>query len=208
MVNRVRLRFRKQGDLRLTSHRDLMRTVERLFRRAGVALCESEGFHPKPRVHYPASLALGMTGLEEVLEADLADDSFQPHDLLVRLNEHSVPGLEFTAAESLTTQGKKGQPRVLQFEVLLASDRVAAIRDNVADFLAASTWISQRDKKPVDIRPLVEELSLVDCQLTMRLRVVNEAGARPRDVLEALGLSADETLELDITRTQVEMVPS
>ena len=208
MVNRVRLRFNKQGDLRLTSHRDLMRTVERLFRRAGVALCESEGFHPKPRVHYPASLALGMTGLDEVLEADLADDSIQPGDLLVRLNGHSVPGLEFTAAECLTIQGKKGQPRVLQFEVSLPNDRAAEIGDKVADFLAATMWISQRDKKPVDIRRLVEELSIVDGQLTMRLRVVNEAGARPRDVLEALGLSVDETLELDITRTHVEMAPS
>jgi radical SAM-linked protein len=204
MVNRVRIRFRKQGDLRLASHRDLMRTVERLFRRAGVSVCESEGFHPKPRVHYPASLALGMTGLDEVLEVDLAE-SVEPTELLVQLNTHSVPGLEFTAVEPLPTLGKKGQPRWLRFEIPMAYESAEALRGNVAKFMAASTWVLQRENKPVDIRPLVEELSLADRVLTMRLRVVNEAGARPRDVLEALGLSADEILELDITRTQVEM---
>ena len=36
---RVRIRFAKQGDLRLIGHRDLMRTWERLFRRAGAARC-------------------------------------------------------------------------------------------------------------------------------------------------------------------------
>ena len=30
---RVRIRFRKEGDLRLISHRDLLRLFERLFRR-------------------------------------------------------------------------------------------------------------------------------------------------------------------------------
>jgi radical SAM-linked protein len=206
MVNRVRIRFRKQGDLRLASHRDLMRTVERLFRRAEVTVCESEGFHPKPRVHYPASLALGMTGLDEVLEVDLAGP-IAPNELLSRLNAHNVPGLEFTAVEPLPTQGKKGQPRWLRFEIPMTDELAEALCGNVAAFMAASTWVMNRDNKPIDIRPLVEELSLVDRVLAMRLRVVNEAGARPRDVLEALGLSADEILELDITRTQVEMAP-
>ena len=56
---RVRIRFPKQDDLRLISHRDLMRAWERLFRRAGVALSMSEGFHPKPRMSFPSALAVG-----------------------------------------------------------------------------------------------------------------------------------------------------
>ena len=50
---RVRIRFRKQGDLRLIGHRDLVRCLERLFRRAGLPLGMSEGFHPKPRMSFP-----------------------------------------------------------------------------------------------------------------------------------------------------------
>jgi radical SAM-linked protein len=207
MVQRVRIRFCKQGDLRLCSHRDLMRTVERVLRRAGIAVCESEGFHPKPRVHYPASLALGMTGLDEVLEADLAE-GIEPSALLAQLNAHTVPGLVFNSVEVLPTQGKKGQPRWLRFDVLLTGDRVQTLQEHVASFLAASTWKIDRENKPVDIRPLVEELSLVGDILSMRLRVVQDAGARPRDVLQALGFSADEILELEISRTEVQMAHS
>lgn len=204
MVNRVRIRFRKQGDLRLISHRDLMRVMERLFRRADIAVCESEGFRPKPRVHYPVSLALGMTGLDEVLEADLAND-IQADELLTRLNAHRVPGLEFDAVELLATPGKRGLPRRLRFELIVSTDRLESVRQRAAEFITATSWAFDRDGKSVDLRGFVEELALEGERLTMSLRVTNDAGARPRDVLEVIGFTPDEILELEISRTQVEL---
>lgn len=205
MMNRVRVRFRKQGDFRLTSHRDLMRAVERLFRRADVKICETEGFHPKPRVHYPASLALGMTGLDEVLEADLAEE-ISPDELLVRMNAQTIPGLEFTSVEPMPIDVKRGQPRQLCFQATVPAGHARTLEAKVAEFVAAKSWLIDRDKKRFDIRPLIAELSYAEPLLTMKLLVVNEANARPRDVLEALGFTAEEFVELDITRTQVEMV--
>src|SRR5215475_3422672 len=70
---RVRIRFTKQDDLRWISHRDLMRLWERLFRRAGLPLSMTEGFHPKPRIHFPSALAVGIAGLDELLEVDFAE---------------------------------------------------------------------------------------------------------------------------------------
>lgn len=181
-----------------------MRTVERLFRRAEIAVRETEGFHPKPRFHYPASLALGMSGLDEVLEADLAD-SCEPATLLNRLNAHSVVGLEFVAADVLPSSAKKGQPQSLEFAVVLPPTRFHELAGRVEQLLAADTWFVERDGKPIDIRPLVLRLALDGGKLIMQLRVVQEAGARPRDVLEALGSTAEEILELETTRTRVEM---
>jgi radical SAM-linked protein len=205
MVNRVRVRFRKQGDLRLTSHRDLMRVMERLFRRAQLAICESEGFRPKPRIHYPASLALGMTGLDEVFEADLVEE-IGTEELLSRLNAHSVAGLEFVAVETLPPQGRHGLPGRLRFEVPVSADRLESVRQRVEEFVAASSWRFDRDGKSVDLREFVDELVLSADTLSMRLRVTNDAGARPKDVLEVLGYTPDEILELEITRTQIELV--
>ena len=45
-----------------------MRCLERLFRRAGLALSFSEGFHPKPRMTFPLALAVGIEGVDEVME--------------------------------------------------------------------------------------------------------------------------------------------
>ena len=56
---RIRIRFRKIDDVRQISHLDLIRTMERLFRRAGLQLGMSEGFHPKPRMSFPSALNVG-----------------------------------------------------------------------------------------------------------------------------------------------------
>src|SRR5690349_4708135 len=71
---RVRIRFTKQDDLRWISHRDLIRLWERLFRRAGVALSMTEGFHPKPRMNFPSALAVGIAGTDEMLEVDFSEE--------------------------------------------------------------------------------------------------------------------------------------
>jgi radical SAM-linked protein len=71
---RIRIRFAKQDDLRWLSHRDLLRTWERLIRRAGLPLSMTEGFHPKPRMNFPSALAVGITGLDEVVELELCEE--------------------------------------------------------------------------------------------------------------------------------------
>ena len=73
--HRVRIRFCKQGDLRWIGHRDLMRCMERLFRRAALPLGMSQGFHPKPRMSFPAALAVGIAAMDEVMELELAEQT-------------------------------------------------------------------------------------------------------------------------------------
>ena len=53
---RVRLRFTKQGKVRFTSHRDVARTWERVLRRAGLPVASTEGFSPRPKVHFGLAL--------------------------------------------------------------------------------------------------------------------------------------------------------
>jgi len=74
--HKVRIRFRKAGDLRMVSHHDLMRCFARMLRRAALPFRSSEGFHPKPRLSFPLSLALGIVGCEEVVDLELDEDNF------------------------------------------------------------------------------------------------------------------------------------
>ena len=108
---RYRIRFAKQGDLRLTGHRDLLRLFERLFRRADLRLAMTEGFHPKPRMTFPAALALGVTGLDEVMEFELATP-MTAAALRELLREHAPPGLEMQSVEAMPpgTKRRKSEP--------------------------------------------------------------------------------------------------
>jgi radical SAM-linked protein len=204
MVNRVRIRFCKEGDLSLISHRDLVRLIERLFRRAEIAVRETEGFHPKPRMNFAAPLSLGIAGLDEVMEVDLAEAT-ETDELLATLVQHATPGLTFMSVEPLPQFAKKAQASELRYEAQLTPDQASAVEPRVAELLAAHSFIVMRDDRPIDIRPLIVDLSLAGQRLAMRLSVIHEAGARPRDVLSALGLLADEIVELELARTQVKL---
>src|SRR5262245_7836018 len=95
--DKARLRFRKGGDLRLVSHRDLMKCFERALRRAALPVHVTQGFHPMPRMVFALSLGLGIVGLEEVLELEFTRPQ-EPEDVRRRLQAQMPPGLEFLSA--------------------------------------------------------------------------------------------------------------
>lgn len=204
---RVRIRFSKQGDLRLIGHRDLMRSMERLFRRAGLALAMSQGFHPKPRMTFPLALAVGIEGIDEVMELDLAE-SYAAEELLERLASHAPPGLTIKSVELLPPGGKKARVRRVTYQVPIPPARREGLPERIARLLEAPSVRVARPRRaePLDLRPLLEELRLQQGILAMRLRTPQEGNAGPREVLGALGLADLESQEgVHLTRTAVEI---
>jgi radical SAM-linked protein len=203
---RVRIRFRKEGELRLIGHRDLARSMERLFRRAGVRLGLSQGFHPKPRMSFPAALAVGIEGLDEVMELELAEPC-TAEELNQRLARHTLPGLRFSSVQLLPPGAKKAQVRSFCYQIPVPRERRAETAQRLGRVLAATDYPIPRVGKSttVDLRPSLEELILHDGLLKMRLRY-SEGGPGPRDVLAALNLADLEQQGTWLTRTQVELL--
>lgn len=96
--DRYRIRFAKTGLLRWIGHRDLQRLWERVLRRANLRLSMSQGFHPKPRINFPSALALGVEGIDEVIEVELAQ-SITPDELRQRLVDDNQPGMTIGSVE-------------------------------------------------------------------------------------------------------------
>jgi radical SAM-linked protein len=205
---RVRIRFTKQADLRLIGHRDLMRCLERLFRRAGLALGMSEGFHPKPRMTFPLALAVGIEGDDEIMELELAEEP-RAEELLARLRPQSPPGLRFLSAEILPPGSRKARVRSAVYEVAIPPPRCAGLSERVARLLASPSCPVRRPhrERTVDLRASLEALVLRGEVLEMRLRVDQDAVAGPRDVLAALGLQDLERDGACLKRTTVEVHP-
>jgi radical SAM-linked protein len=204
---RVRIRFAKQGDLRLISHRDLMRTWERLFRRAGISLATSEGFHPKPKMMFPSALAVGIEGLDEVLEIELADEQ-EPARLAAAIRSQAPPGLVVHGVETLPRGGRKTQLRGMTFTVEVPPERRSDVEERADWLLAESSYAVNREGRaePLELRPLIDELSLDESGvLSIRLRVAGDGSARPREVLDALGLADLEAQGIVMRRTAVEL---
>ena len=92
--------YSKEDSAKYFSHTDLNNIIQRGFRRAGIPVCFTKGFHPKMIVSYPPALPLGMEGRAEVIEfrsdCHLPQDEFSTH-----INAYLPPGIRFSRLERL-----------------------------------------------------------------------------------------------------------
>lgn len=187
--DKVRIRFRKAGDLRLISHHDLMRCFERMLRRAAIPYHATQGFNPKPRLVFALSLPLGVVGLREIAELEL-DEELPLDDLQQRLTQVAPPGLEILSLERITPKTTAHVCQV-RYRLPLPADRLASLPERIAAVLAApECWIERTRPQPrrFDARPYLDGLRLAPLALEMDLRVTPTGSVRPDEVLELLGV--------------------
>src|SRR5262249_56332065 len=160
--HKVRIRFRKSGDLRLVSHLDLMRSFERMPPRAPLPSRLTEGFPPTPRLVLAQSLPLGLVGHAEVAELELVED-VDPAEVLSRLREQAPPGIEFLSAKAISLK-TIGRPRRAAYRIAVANPP-PELPNRISEFLAATAvWADRERPRPrqVNIRPYVERLTTAD----------------------------------------------
>jgi radical SAM-linked protein len=202
---KYRVRFAKAQDLRLVSHHDLMHVCERLFRRAGLNLPVSQGFNPRPRMWFALSLALGVAGLNEVLEFEL----FEPLDdeaLRDRLRAHAPPGLDMLSVQAIDVRAS-ARVRRAWYRLPLEAP-IADLAERCAAFLSRPECrIERRRPNPrrINVLPYVHELHAYADRLDMALWITSNGAARPEEIIGALGLSDLLDAGAVIERTDLEI---
>jgi radical SAM-linked protein len=201
---KVRLRFRKDGDLRLVSHHDLMTCFERMLRRAGLPFHSTEGYHPKPRLVFALSLALGVVGADEVADLEL-DAELPPEEIHARLAAQAPPGLEIRSVQTIDRRAKAHVVSVT-YRVNLTPPTDLPARS--ASLLAATeSWVERTrpQARRFNLRPYLRALRLLPAALEMDLWVTPTGAARPDEVLAALGLADVLAAGAVLERTRLEL---
>jgi radical SAM-linked protein len=226
-MNRIRIRFVKQGKIRWTSHRDVARMWERAFRRVKLPLAYSAGFSPRPKVSFGLALPTGHESLAEYLDVELVPEaSIDVSALPGRLSAALPFGVDATAAECIPAGTLSLQEDVTsctwrwlaaptaaiecEWDWRSAQDQARRLAARVADVLAASSVVVTRTRKAVevtdDIRQGILDLrSLGPGDLASSHGVWLEAelacrprSLRPSEVLLALDSGLEER---DVCRT-------
>jgi hypothetical protein len=89
-----RIAFAKVGRAAFLGHLDLARLLARSFRRAELALANTRGFSPKPRMTFGPALGLGVPSLHELMDVDLEGAELSADDVKTRLASVCPPGIE------------------------------------------------------------------------------------------------------------------
>src|SRR4051812_900516 len=193
-ATKLRLRFAKCGDLRLISHHDIMRCLERMVRRAQVPLSTSQGFNPRPKIVFALALGLGIEGRDEVVDIELSEPR-EPDDVFRRLAEAAPPGFDWLGVEALPATAPAPRPVAVEYRLSVPEPRRHEAHAALARLLAGTSCLVTR-RRPDGEREQTIALSffLIDAELPeegmrgARLKVSPDGSARPEELLEALGL--------------------
>jgi radical SAM-linked protein len=188
---RVRFRFTKLGKVRFTSHRDVARLWERALRRAELPVALTEGFSPRPKVHFGLALSTGHESLGEYIDIDVREPEHESLDLdaLPELLTGLLPeGLTVQAVAPITTSETSLQQAVTscEWEIDALGLAAEAAPAAITALLTASEIVVTRQRKgndvTDDIRPYILQLAVIGPVPGVRspegTRVITPAGTR------------------------------
>ncbi len=200
-MHRLRVRFKRGGEVKFISHLDLIRLWQRAFQRAKIPIAYSEGFSPHPRISLAAPLPIRVTSDAELMDIHLTK-WVSPHFLTSALSQQLPSGIEILQAYSIAPNqpSLQAQVRFAEYQVTMKMEMgKAEVEAAITDLLSAEhlPWQHQRDTGPrhYDLRGLISDLWLMDYQppygtIGMRLRCDSGGSGRPEQVSLALGFTS------------------
>ena len=203
---RLRIRFRKQGDLRLIGHHDLRARLGAAIAPRWPQAAHERGLSPAAEVELSVGLVDRPVGPRRGSGTGARRRVF-------RRPGGSRHGAAFAAGAESSTRWRPcphtaNRPRWSGWpssSTCLRHGRPTRPSASSNGWRRARTWCTGPDGRPLDWRPLVEELRLADGRLRMAMRVTRQGSIRPRDLLAVLELEDLEQQDCYLTRTAVEL---
>jgi len=198
---RHRITFATSRTLAYLSVLELGKVWERTLRRGRVPLKYSQGFNPRPRMHFAAPLPVGCGCEAELLDLSLNEPrtSQALRDAIAGVTPQNLVVLDVTAVD-IHARSLSDLLQETEYSVWLRQVSEAELVEAVTIFLEKEEILMPKRGRKYrgkfyDLRPLVKSLSLDPAApspwLGLHMRVMARPGAtgRPDELLRALGLA-------------------
>ena len=188
-----RILFKKEGRAKFISHLDLMRTMQRVFIRAGLEIWHTEGFNPHPYMNFALPLSVGTESLCELMDFKLLGD-MNMDQVPDRLNRTMPEGI--TVLEAYEETRKFKEIKWLDIEGRLVYDKGGAdVASGALQTLFAGPDLviekkTKRGAAEVDIIPMIHHIDLApasagELRLTARI-AAQEPTLSPSQLMAAI----------------------
>ena len=169
-----RLAFSKADTAKFISHLDLMRTFQRSFLRAGIAIKHTEGFNPHAFVSIPLPLSVGFSSGCEVLECQVLDTPLD--QVPAKMNAALPAGITIQRCYEAVRPVKElcyvNYIVTLEYEAGAPFGAESAIRDLLARDCLVMTKRSKKAKSgftEVDLIPLIARATVEERRAVNRI---------------------------------------
>ena len=195
-IKRYRLNFTKLEKGRYLSHLELVRLFIRAFRRAGIDLVYSGGYHPMPKVSFALALPVGTESLSEIM--DIQVNNIQNRPLAIeRLNKELPSGIKVLFMEEISIKASLPKTKESYFHINING---SFNKEELDRFLRLKTCLvikkhRNRDRT-VDIRSIVKTMNLLSkTEIELVLRHEEGQGIKPAEVIKKVFAISDSQME-------------
>lgn len=170
-----RLVYSKTGRARYISHLDLMRAMQRVFKRAKIPLWYTQGFNPHSYLMFPLALPLGTDSSVEILDVALVEQ-LPFNEIKDRLNEKMPEGLVIMSVSKPVM--KHTEIAAAEYEITLKSQTSAQ------ELCSLFNRFLSRDKIEIEKRSKKKGVNLVD--IKSHIKLVSFKAENGRAVLDMI----------------------
>lgn len=198
---KVRIKFRKQGNMKFIGHLDIMRYFQKVMRRADVDIRYSEGFSPHQIMSFAAPLGVGLTSNGEYMDIEVlsTDDS---KTMVRRMNETMVEGMEVVSYRQLDDSSKNAMSIVAAADYTLTFRPGKEPEDLDGFFQKLEAFYDQdqilitkptkKGERQMDLKPLIYQMYRTGNSVFMQVSTGSSNNIKPELVMEAFYHSLGE----------------
>lgn len=196
------LKYQKSGSPAFISHKDLLRHVSRILRRANIPVNFSQGFNPHSLIYFSPPLVLGVSSTAEYLSIDT---NLEASEVLKRYNDAVPKGLE--ASRVFTCEKNPNlQAIVVAGDYIFPTTQhnINADNGNLDEYFCEklydegkfqAEYLKKGEKIVENVEDKIYEVGNSDGKLRMRLALGNVT-LRPDRILYSLNQKLDENMRL------------
>jgi radical SAM-linked protein len=185
---RYLIKFTKESDIKFISHLDLMRTIQRIVRRAELPVEYSKGFNPHMSISIAQPLSVGMYSKGEYMDLVLTEE-FNEELIKEKLNANVPAGIKFIEVVKIkNVEGEKKLPQAMalidaaEYKINIKYDDCKKLVDQIEALKNKEQWNtikrSKNGEKEVDIKPLIKNFVYNETAVGLEIKVLIACGSK------------------------------
>ncbi len=185
---RYLIKYTKESEIKFIAHLDLMRTIQKVVRRAQLPVKYSKGFNPHMALSIAQPLSVGVYSSGEYMDLILTEE-VDEQEIIDRLNEKTASGIKFlTATRIIDVENQKKLPQAMalidacRYIIKVQYNDSVNLEEELKTLLEEKEWNtikkSKKGEREVDIKALVYDFKFWIKDNELVINTLIQSGSR------------------------------
>ncbi|WP_415875906.1 TIGR03936 family radical SAM-associated protein [Clostridium sp.] len=188
MKMRYLIKYTKGSDIKYVSHLELMRTIQRILRRADLPVAYSKGFNPHIILSIAQPLSVGVYSKGEYMDVEFSEEVDEDY-IKREFNENAPAGIK--VLDVVKVKDKDGEKKLPQAMAAVEAAKYTLdlrcideknVEEELNKLMKSSEWSivkrSKKGEKEVNIKPLIKEFKFSIKDSVLHIETLVTAGSK------------------------------